>query len=281
MYTMKFNGDGGSGGLNTPSWRRDAWVLLRHLHPTRPLLLPSVLVLGAQKAGTTALFAYLAQHPLFLKPLTKEIHYWDLHVEHRSYDWYLGHFPHRPRQGGVVTGEATPSYLYHPLVPERLSGKDAGLRFVVLLRNPVQRAISHYHHEVRLGRETLDPLTAIRAEPGRLDGQDSSLAQRMAFSYVDRGRYAVQVERWLSRFDRDRFIFLSWERLLCSPREAMAEVFSFLGIGEFDVAPLVRNAATYATPADEVTNELRRLLEPDVLRLRSLKVLDAPWIADF
>ena len=130
----------------------------------RPL--PDFLVIGAQKAGTTALYAYLRWHPGITGPSWKEVSFFDRHWW-RGEAWYRGQFPLRGR--GRLVGEASPSYLFHPLAPERVHSLVPGARLVALVRDPVARAYSHYQHEVALGREPLGFEDALAAEPrGRM-----------------------------------------------------------------------------------------------------------------
>ena len=140
---------------------------------TAPLRgLPSVLIIGAQKGGTTSLFSYLVQHPDVLAPLTKEIHYFDLQYD-REDKWYRGHFPFARRlERGAVTIDASPYYLPHPLVPARAAQLVPEAKLVAVLRDPVDRALSHYHHEVRAGRESLSFADAIDQEAERLAGEE-------------------------------------------------------------------------------------------------------------
>jgi hypothetical protein len=136
---------------------------------TAPLRgLPSVLIIGAQRSGTTSLFNYLVQHPDVLAPLGKESHYFDLRYA-RGVWWYRGRFPyaHRLRRG-ALTLDASPYYLVHPLVPRRVAELLPGARLIALLRHPVDRAFSHYQHAVGDGRESLSFAEAIARERERL-----------------------------------------------------------------------------------------------------------------
>ena len=113
--------------------------------------LPSALVIGAQRSGTTSIFNYLIQHPDVVAPLGKEIHYFDLHYD-QGVRFYRGRFPYSHRlRNGAITLDATPYYLVHPLAPERAAGLLPDIKLIALLRNPIERAFSHYQHEVRGG----------------------------------------------------------------------------------------------------------------------------------
>ena len=182
----------------------------------RPL--PDFLVLGAQKAGTTALYAYLRWHPGITGPSWKEVSFFDRHWW-RGERWYRGQFPLRSR--GRLVGEASPSYLFHPLAPERARAVVPDARLLVVLRNPVDRAYSQYQHEVALGREPLSFEDALAAEEERTRGEvERIVADPRAFShewwdhtYAARGLYAEQLDRWLAVFPRDQLLVVTSDEL--------------------------------------------------------------------
>ena len=198
----------------------------------RPL--PDFLVIGAQKAGTTALYAYLRWHPGITGPSWKEVSFFDRHWW-RGEAWYRGQFPLRPR--GRLVGEASPSYLFHPLAPERARVLVPLARLVAVLRDPVDRAYSQYHHEVALGREALSFEEALAAEEGRTSGEvERLIADPRAFSrawwdhtYAARGLYAQQLERWLAVFPREQLLVVTTDELGERPAETYAAILAFLG----------------------------------------------------
>lgn len=212
--------------------RGAVWGFGRATARARPL--PDFLVIGAQKAGTTALYAYLRWHPGIAGPSWKEVSFFDRHWW-RGVAWYRGQFPMRSR--GRLVGEASPSYLFHPLAPERVRAVVPRAKLIVLLRNPVDRAYSQYQHEVALGREPLTFEDALAAEDGRTRGEaERIVADPRAFSsawwdhtYVARGRYAEQLERWLAVFDREQLLVVRSEDLGERPAETYAAVLRFLG----------------------------------------------------
>jgi len=178
--------------------RNAVWTFGRLTARRRPL--PDFLVIGAQKAGTTALYAYLRWHPGIAGPSWKEVSFFDRHWW-RGEAWYRGQFP--LRAGERLVGEASPSYLFHPLAPERARSLVPGAKLVALLRDPVDRAYSQYQHEVALGREPLSFEDALAAEEERTRGEAERLAaDPRAFSrawwdhtYAARGRYAEQAAK--------------------------------------------------------------------------------------
>jgi hypothetical protein len=206
---------------------------------TAPLRgLPSVLVIGAQRSGSTSLFNYLVRHPDVLPPFGKEIHYFDLHYT-KGLRWYRGRFPYEYRlRGGALTLDASPYYLMHPQAPARAARLLADAKLIALLRNPVDRAFSHYQHEVRDGRETLSFAEAIEQEPERLAGEEERLGadpeyysfNHHRFSYLRRGHYVEQLRRWVEHFPRARLLVLQSERLFRDPAAALDAVQEFLGL---------------------------------------------------
>jgi Sulfotransferase domain len=213
--------------------RNAVWAYGRLTAPARPL--PDFLILGAQKAGTTALYAYLRSHPAITGPSWKEVSYFDRHYA-RGEGWYRGNFPNRLRAREKLVGEASPSYLFHPLAPERVRALVPDARLVVLVRNPIDRALSHYHHEVALGREQLSFEQALDAEEERLRGEEERLLADPSYfsrewwshTYKARGRYAEQLERWLAVFPREQLLVVPSEELLAKPEAAHARVLDFL-----------------------------------------------------
>jgi hypothetical protein len=221
--------------------RNAVWTYGRATSAVRPL--PNFLIIGAQKAGTTALYSYLRRHPTILGPPWKEVSFFDRHFW-RGDAWYRGQFPNtlyarsvRRRTGSEpIVGEASPSYLFHPLAPERAARLLPGLRVIALVRNPVDRALSHYHHEVALGREPLAFEEALAQEEQRMEGELDRMLDPKYFSdawwnftYRSRGLYTEQLERWLEFVPRERLLILPSDDLLEQPSRTYGEVLEFLG----------------------------------------------------
>jgi Sulfotransferase domain len=247
----------------------------------RPL--PDFLVLGAQKAGTTALYAYLRWHPGITGPSWKEVSFFDRHWW-RGVRWYRGQFPLRSR--GRLVGEASPSYLFHPLAPERARAVVPDARLVVVLRDPVDRAYSHYQHEVALGREPLSFEDALAAEEGRTRGEVERLvADPRAFShewwdhtYAARGLYAEQLERWLAMFPRDQLLVVTSDDLGKRPAETYASILSFLGAAphRLDEYPRVFDR-DYAPMRPDTRDALARRFAAPNRRLEELLGRELGW----
>jgi Sulfotransferase domain len=227
--------------------RNVLWTYGRATAAARPL--PDFLIIGAQKAGTTALYAYLRKHPAITGPPWKEVSFFDRHYA-RGDAWYRGNFPNkvylravRSRTGAEPrVGEASPSYLFHPLAPERVARLVPDVRLIALVRNPVDRALSHYNHELALGRESLPFEQALEQEDARMEGELERMRDPRYFShawwnftYLSRGRYAEQLERWLAHFPRERLLVFPSEDLLERPGETYGKVLEFIGAPPYEL----------------------------------------------
>jgi hypothetical protein len=226
------------------------WSAQAYARPTAGLrLLPDYLIIGAQRAGTTSLHRYLVQHPGVRTMLrAKGIHFFDTSYG-RGLDWYASRFPTKlyawyvARRHGLAlrTGEASPYYLFHPHVPRRVAEHLPRVKLIALLRDPVQRAYSHYQHEVARGFETLPFEAAIEAEADRLAGETERMLAEPLYnsfshqhhSYLARGRYAEQLARWRSLFPDEQLLVLSSERFFREPAPTFRRVLDFLGLPAF------------------------------------------------
>ncbi|MFI7452649.1 sulfotransferase domain-containing protein [Nonomuraea sp. NPDC049714] len=210
-------------------------------------ILPSFLIAGAQRCGTTSLYRALAQHPLLLKPvLHKGVHYFDA-AYWRGPAWYRAHFPLRVgaallarRHGSAPQAfESAPYYLFHPLAGERIAADLPGVKLIVLVRDPVERACSAHAHELARGFETEPDFEhALELEAGRLAGAEESLRARphaahhshRHHGYLARGRYADQLDRLEPLLGRERILVLDSHRFFADPRQAYDRVLDFLGV---------------------------------------------------
>jgi hypothetical protein len=248
-------------------------------------------ILGAQKCGTTSLYDYMVQHPQVLPAWEKEVHYFDLNYA-RGERWYRSHFAKASaltgESGERITGEATPYYLFHPHVPGRLRSLLPDARLIVLLRDPVDRTISHYRHEVRAGRETLSLSAALEAEVGRIEpeyrrllaepGYEAPRYQR--YSYRKRSVYADQLIAYLELFPQEQILVLRSEDLFARPEPTLGRVFEHLRIGASFRPPDLR-ARNVNRQRDEVPAairaELARYFAPQNRRLEELLGRSFGW----
>jgi hypothetical protein len=189
--------------------------------------LPDAILGGAQKSGTTALHRLLEAHPqIFVPARPQEIHYFDLEENYRRGQPWLSAF-FAARGAEPVAFQTSPLYLYEPAAPGRIAAALPEARLLFILRNPVDRAYSHYWHEVRYGWEPLPFEAALAREPERLAG---GFEARRHFSYLDRGRYATQLRRYFDHFPPERILVLQSEDLERRPEWVARRAAAFLGV---------------------------------------------------
>ena len=190
------------------------------------------MIVGAQKSGTTALARFLGQHPEIEMSAVKEPHVFD--SPDFSPDWsseeiderYARHFHHKRGAQVRLRGEATPIYMYWRGVPPLLARYNPNLKIIVLLRDPVERALSNYAMQVERGREKLPLWLALLLEPIRLRLSERS---RREHSYRDRGLYSRQLETLRICFPPANILAIRNRDLLVHHDCILRQAFAFLG----------------------------------------------------
>jgi Sulfotransferase domain len=238
-------------------------------------LLPSYVVVGAQKGGTSALYEYLVRHPLVGRSTNEEIQYFSLNYA-RGTAWYRGHFPTvaraafvRRRYGAeLVTGESSPYYLFHPHALERIRDLLPDAKLIVVLRNPVDRAYSQYNHSRQMGAEPLETFEAgLAAEAGRLDDElEKMLADPLYnsfshynHSYLARGMYVEQLERLYSLFDERQILLETADDLSTDTDAVYTRTLEFLRLPVQRLSRYPRQNVRHYPPMRPETR--RRLVE--------------------
>ncbi len=233
--------------------------------------LPTVVIIGAMKCGTSALHRYLDRHPQVAMSEPKELnfffgpdtvgaeeHAWAQGTWGRGVDWYAGHFPSRV----PVRGESSPGYTSpdHPEAAERMAKVIPDAKLIYLVRDPIDRAVSQYRHHRREGAETR-PMAEALLDPGS--------------QYLSRGRYAERLAPYLRHFDRSRIMVVVAEDLLSRRRETLQGVYGFLGVDHAfwsdDLAHIWHTGEDPVPPVDAVLRaRLQEALRRDAERLRAL-----------
>ena len=252
----------------------------------RARILPSFLIIGAQRAGTTSFFSNLCEHPQVARPIEKELHFFNYDYW-RGVDWYRSFFPTTAAQrlarlagSDLVGAEATPYYLYHPAVPRRVAETIPDVKLVVLLRNPVNRAYSHYQKMRRMGFEWLSFEKALAVEDKRLSGAEELLIADPRYrnqhhrrhSYFARGIYVDQLARWHAYFPRNQFLVLMAEDFFTRPAEIYAQTLDFLGLAQHPWADRRAGTPPAYEPLDPALRASleQRYLEPNARLARLL-----------
>ena len=243
--------------------------------PTDPFL-PNLFLLGAAKCGTTTLYAYLDQMPDICMAFPKEPHYFPAEYD-RGFDYYRqGYFPHW--KGERIIGEAQHRNLYLPFIPKRIHALNPDAKLLVLLRNPVERAHSHWHHNASRGRDPATFEDAIAADLARINSEgeynDADAARKWADwflenpdrekldwtryrTYLDTGYYHEQIQRYLALFPAKNLKVMLFEDMVANPKQIVDDIVQFLGLDPTTnhwSEPIWRNPAT---PDGKIPKDMR------------------------
>jgi hypothetical protein len=235
-------------------------------------LVPGFLIVGAQRSGTTSMFKTLIQHPMVARPfLRKGVHFFDIRYAN-GFDWYRGRFPlsvpsrlRRIGSGAPMTGESSPYYMFHPLAASRIAGDLPGVRLIVLLRDPAERAYSGHSHELARGYETEPFERALELEERRIAGERERMIAEPGYesehwqhhAYVKRGQYHEQLVELERLVGRDRLCVVDSHEFFARPAPAFAEVVKFLGLPPYEDITFEQHNARARSP---LSTDLRKQL---------------------
>lgn len=255
--------------------------------------LPDFIIIGAQRCGTTSLYHYLTEHPHIVPAVRKEVHFFDNYFE-EGIIWYRAHFPSllykwyvkRLYQYDILTGEASPYYIIHPWAPWRISKILPHVKLIVLLRNPVDRAYSHYQHTIRLKKQTLSFEEAITRESEILAGEREQMLQNeqyysskyRIFSYLSRGIYVKYLKVWYRFFPSEQILILRSEDFYASPATSLKKVFTFLNLPDRELQEYKPyNHITYPEMASKTRKQLIEYFQPYNQQLYGFLKRDFFW----
>ena len=244
--------------------------------PWRRLRLPHFLGLGTQKGGTTSLQKLLERHPGVFLPVCKEVHYFSQHAD-KPTSWYADHY--RDSLRGQRRGDITPFYLFHPDAPARIRALLPRAKMIVLLRDPVERALSQVFHAHRHGFETLEVTEALAAEPKRLASGEAYNFQK--HSYVSRSRYLEQLDRYEALFPKEQLLVLKSEDLFLRTETVWKQIQHFLQLRPIPLPmPLPHFNAGNGEAADvahELRANLREILSTTASGVKQRYGIDWGW----
>jgi Sulfotransferase domain len=259
--------------------------------------LPDFVIIGTMKGGTSFFYHLLSQHPLVELCAKKELHFFDALFD-EGIEWYRQCFPAPRLKDGhrTITGEATPGYMFVRRAPERMARVIPQARLIALLRNPVERAYSHYHQNVEHGLENRtfeeaiglqEPAEAGKAQPLGKQGENSEgeIGAKLndGSEYLSRSVYVDQLMRWREFFPREQMLVLKSEDFFQRAHETLKTTFDFLGLPEWEpevseIAPKKRNAGRYEGEMDPSTKRrLEKYFEPHNRRLYEFLGKDFRW----
>ncbi len=220
---------------------------------------PDFIIIGAQKSGTSSMFYYLSQHPQLISSYKKEVHFFDggltPYIDNfkKGKHWYRTQFPlKRILSNEKKFFEASPFYIFNPLTAKRIYNHLPKVKIIALLRNPTERAISHYFHSKFNNQEKLPINEALHKEELRLanifEKQDYKNKYFIHYSYKQRGLYKIQLERYFNEFSRKQILVLDSESFFSDPERILKEIFEFV---EVDTDYNIKNL----TPMNVTTNK--------------------------
>jgi hypothetical protein len=264
---------------------------------SRLRLMPDFMIIGAQKGGTTSLFRLLEKHPCIIPAARKEVHYFDNMNNNLQYgmDWYRAHFPtlfnryfHRwINHQNVITGEASPYYIFHPLAPERVFGTVPKVKLIAMLRDPVARAYSQYQHNMRKGYESLTFEQAIDLEEERLGREIEKLMgdgnyysfNHAYYSYLSRGIYLQQLINWHRSFPKDQLLIIRSENFFSDPASVYGQVLAFLELPEWNLENYSKynDSGGYPEMNPDTKEQLTDYFRPHNERLFEYLGVDLGW----
>lgn len=203
----------------------------------RPM--PDFLIIGAQKAGSSALYKFICAHPNVKRALVKEPHFFSLEYFSKNLSWYRAQFPIRSK--GTLVGEASPSYCTDPLAPERVKKEIPKTKLIFIVRDPVDRAISNYFHSVKYGWETLNIQDAFNRPLEEFEKTLESMEKSTEYvgsfynrhAYIHRGFYALQLKRWLMHFPKEQLLVVENNDLLTQPQMVYRQICEFLELEQW------------------------------------------------
>jgi hypothetical protein len=196
--------------------------------------MPDFLIIGASKCGTTSLFNYIIQHPEVIRGRKKEIHFFNHHYN-KGITWYRKQFPLLKNRKGyskkAITGEATPNYLYRHEIPQKVHESMPNVKLIVLLRDPVERAFSHYQHRERKRIMTKSNVKeefeeAVKEQIEVINSSEEVIHK----SYIYQGLYVEHLKAWMNIFPKEQFLIIKSEELFTNPEKIVDEVFDFLDL---------------------------------------------------
>jgi hypothetical protein len=249
-------------------------------------VLPDFLLIGAQKCGTTTLYRALRDHPEVAWSTPKEVHYFDKH-HRRGPAFYRSHFPSRVRLAWrslargrrIRVGEGSPQYLFHPRAPERARALVPEAKLLALVRDPVDRAWSHYRMAERKERAGRPFADIVEDQIARLAGREA-LDLREEWKahfgdgdkpYLAKGIYVDGLANWLRHFPRERLLVIHSADLFERPEATLAEVQAFLGLRTWSPPTVGQHNAEREAPLDPaVRQHLAAFFRPHNERLFAL-----------
>lgn len=264
-----------------PEWAKEFYLKSRQLMAERRAL-PHFIVIGAQKSGSTTLFNYIAVHPQVLPSIQKEIFFFNRNFT-KGVLWYRRYFPFDSvlASKGMITGEASTTYLSSKQAPERAKTLLPNSKIIAVLRDPVERAISQYHHSFRTGREIRE-IENVFTEDLFTKWEEGEELPSLDYSYLDNGYYAPQILRWLRHYPEKQLMVIQADMLFSEAVDITSRVYEFLELKEYWLdKPSVFNKGTYNTNKHgEIIIRLKNFYNEKNTELLNIPSVGFTWAYD-
>ncbi|MEQ8538033.1 MAG: sulfotransferase domain-containing protein [Coleofasciculus sp. D1-CHI-01] len=229
--------------------------------------LPDFYIIGVQKSGTSSLYECLCKHPGIIHRLNKEVHFFN-NPSNRNHgiNFYKANFSTKynkrkvERQIGYtpLEGDATPFFI-HPCVPELVYEVTPNAKLILIVRNPIDRALSHYHHNQIRGRENVSFAEAVKLEEDRITNDFNKLLKNpehsanafLTYSYCKRGYYDEQMENWLNFFPQENLNIINFDDFVINQANVCAKIFNFLNLPIYQITSIQKtNSGKYTEKID-------------------------------
>ncbi|MGB7273128.1 MAG: tetratricopeptide repeat protein [Geitlerinemataceae cyanobacterium] len=242
---------------------------------------PDFFIIGGMRCGSTSLNLYLSQHPQVIAPLKKEIHFFGEHYQN-GMNWYLSHFPPIPENQPLVTGEASPCLAEYG-VWNRVAQWLPNIKLIAILRNPIDRAFSHYNHSIRWHSQYHDFESSIsedlQDDRMKSDSLDAAAVNQIVRSdYLKLGLYVHSLKEWMDLFPRENFLILQSEQFYADTVSTMSQVFEFLGLPDRSLSNYEHtNKGEYTSLKPSLRQALNDYFRPHNQKLEELLGMKFDW----
>ncbi len=242
---------------------------------------PDFLIIGGMKCGTTSLYNYLVEHPQILPSVKKELHFFNKGFE-RGIDWYLSHFPKLPKGKNFLTVDASPGYIVDD-VQERVFSLFPEIKAIAILRNPVDRCVSHYYHNLKLGKEERSFEMAMKPQIEKFKEMTDISPSReyegeQINVYLWNSLYVYHLQKWLNVFPRKQLLILKSEDFFAEPHATMKRVLDFLELPSYSLSEYKKyNPGQYKNIGGNIQQELSEFFAAYNQQLKDFLGVEFNW----
>lgn len=239
--------------------------------------LPDFIIIGASRSGTTSLYYNMSKHPNISPGAEKASSFFDKNFE-RGLSFYKSHFPVKPSSNlnkdgkfTFVTGEATTTYLLNPLTAERISDTIPNVKLIAILRNPIDRAFSHFNYHLTRGESKFQSFEeAINYEKKliKLGNFKKNIFENKEIdyrfcSYLSEGLYVERLEPYLENFSKDQIMIIKYEDYITHEKNVLNKIFNFLNLPVYDISNLSKlNSVNYENINEDTKRNLQDFFKP-------------------